>query len=205
MDDPTRSRRASLTRRSFLKGIGSVSAAVSAGGLPLPRRAEASEEVDLPEALRSRVSLKVNGVRHDLEIPSRTTLLEALREHLGLTGAKPGCEQGHCGACTVLVGGQPVYSCSLLAATLEGAEIRTVEGLEKDGRLDPVQEAFIEADAMQCGYCIPGQIMSARALLDRDPHPTADDVRAALCGNLCRCGAYMNFLKALAGGIQSRG
>ena len=205
MSGHPRARRASFTRRGFLKGLGSVSAAVTASGLPLPRWAEGAEEIDVPQALRSRVVLRVNGERHALELPNRATLLDTLRDNLGLTGAKLGCDQGHCGACTVLVDGQPVYSCSQLAVLHEGRDIRTIEGLERDGKLDPVQEAFIAADAMQCGYCIPGQILSARALLDRNPQPSAGAVREALCGNLCRCGAYMNFLKALAGGVTNGG
>jgi xanthine dehydrogenase YagT iron-sulfur-binding subunit len=205
MPGDTRSRRASFTRRGFLKGLGSVSAAVTASGLPLPRWTEGAEEVEVPPALRSSVVLRVNGERHTLELPNRATLLDTLRDNLGLTGTKMGCDQGHCGACTVLVDGLAVYSCSQLAVLTDGRDIRTIEGLERDGRLDPVQEAFIAADAMQCGYCIPGQIMSARALLDRNPHPVDGEVREALCGNLCRCGAYMNFLKALVGGVKTGG
>jgi xanthine dehydrogenase YagT iron-sulfur-binding subunit len=196
---------ASVTRRSFLKGVGAASAALSAGGVAIPPAAAASaEDVEVPAELKSPVALRVNGSTYHLVLPNRTTLLEALREELGLTGAKLGCDQGHCGACTVLVDRRPVYACSQLAVTLEGRDILTVEGLEKNGVLDPVQEAFIAADAMQCGYCIPGQIMSARALLDSNPQPDADDVRQALCGNLCRCGAYMNFIKALVGGVKPR-
>ncbi len=195
---PARARRSSLTRRSFLKGVGGVSAALSAGGLPLPVWSDSSEEVEVAAELRCRVLLRVNGSRHEMEIPGRSTLLHVLREELGLTGAKQGCDQGHCGACTVLVDRKPVYACSLLAATLDGRDILTVEGLERGGTLDPVQEAFVAADALQCGYCIPGQIMSARALLDHAPEPTDAQVREALCGHLCRCGAYPNILKALS-------
>lgn len=206
MSLPTRARHSSLTRRRFLKGVGGVSAALSAGGVPLPVWSDSAEEVEVAVDLRSRVVLRVNGSRHEMEIPNRATLLHVLREELDLTGAKQGCDQGHCGACTVLVDRSPVYACSQLAATLEGREILTIEGLERGGVLDPAQEAFVAADALQCGYCIPGQIMSARALLDRTPVPTFDEVREALCGHLCRCGAYPNILKALgrAGAARRR-
>lgn len=206
MSDERRSTHpASVTRRSFLKGVGAASTLLSTGGIaPLPAGAATEEDIEIPAELRSAVALRVNGSTYHLDLPNRTTLLEALREELGLTGAKLGCDQGHCGACTVLVDRRPVYACSQLAVTLDGRDILTVEGLEKGGVLDPVQEAFIAADAMQCGYCIPGQIMSARALLDSNPQPGTEDVREALCGNLCRCGAYMNFIKALAGGVKRR-
>jgi xanthine dehydrogenase YagT iron-sulfur-binding subunit len=201
-DDSARHRRSQITRRGFLKGIGTASAAVSAAGLRPSAWSATGESIEIPPHHRTRVVLRVNGARHELDLPNRATLLEALRDELGLTGAKQGCDQGHCGACTVLVDGQPIYACSRLAATLEGRAILTVEGLEKEGRLDPVQEAFVAADAMQCGYCIPGQVMAARALLDSNPAPDAGQVREALCGNLCRCGAYMNILKALTGGVK---
>jgi aerobic-type carbon monoxide dehydrogenase small subunit (CoxS/CutS family) len=120
-----------------------------------------------------------------------------LREELGLTGAKHGCGQGACGACTVIVDGETVYSCLTLAIDCEGREIRTVEGLAADRDLHPVQEAFIEHDGYQCGFCTPGQVMSAVALLEHSPHPTEDEIRYGMSGNLCRCGAYPNIVRAV--------
>lgn len=145
----------------------------------------------------------VNGVRYDREIETRRTLLDTLREDLGLTGAKPGCDMGQCGACTVLVDGEAVYSCLLLAVELEGRQITTIEGLAVDGELDPVQAAIVEHDALQCGFCTPGQALAMKALLDRTPHPTNAEIDRALSGNLCRCGAYPK-LRAAARALAGR-
>ena len=143
------------------------------------------------------VSLSVNGkaVRHELDL--RATLLDALREHLQLFGTKKGCDHGQCGACTVHVNGRRVLSCLTLAVMHETDDIVTIEGLERDGVLHPVQEAFIEHDAFQCGYCTAGQIMSAAALLNEPCGPSDDDVREQMSGNLCRCGAYPNIVAAI--------
>lgn len=142
------------------------------------------------------VPLVVNGVRIDTPLDPRRTLLDVLRDDLALTGAKKGCDMGNCGACTVIVDGKAMYACLMLALDWADHSIRTVEGLARDGVLDPVQQAFLDADAFQCGYCTPGQVMSLRALLDADPHPNDDALRAAMSGNLCRCGAYRNILRA---------
>lgn len=142
------------------------------------------------------VVLNVNGVEHVLELEPRRTLLDALRGELGLTGAKKGCDMGNCGACTVHIDGKAIYACLVLAVECAGRAVTTVEGLEHDGELDPVQRAFIEADAFQCGYCTPGQIMSVKALLNDVREPTDEDIARAVCGNLCRCGAYRNILRA---------
>jgi aerobic-type carbon monoxide dehydrogenase small subunit (CoxS/CutS family) len=147
--------------------------------------------------------MTVNGTEHRAEVEDRWTLVEVLRDHLGLTGTKIGCDRGECGACTVLLDGKPVYSCSQLAVWADGRTVETVEGLERNGRLHPLQEAFIEHDGPQCGYCTSGQLMSAKALLDRNPHPTADEVRAAMTGNICRCSNYNRYVAsvlAAAGG-----
>jgi xanthine dehydrogenase YagT iron-sulfur-binding subunit len=144
----------------------------------------------------SALSLSINGVAHDVAVEPRLTLLDLLRGDLGLTGTKRVCNMGNCGACTVLVDGHPMYSCLLLAIDCVDREITTIEGLEKGGRLDPVQQAFIEADAFQCGFCTPGQIMSLRGLLNAHPEPTTDEIKRAVSGNLCRCGAYLNIVKA---------
>jgi len=142
------------------------------------------------------VALNVNGEAVSVRVPPRRTLLDTLRESLALTGTKRVCDEGTCGACTVLVEGRPVYACMTLAIACEGKPIETIEGLAKDGELHPVQRAFIDADAFQCGFCTPGQIMSIVALLRENPAPTEEDVRRAVAGNLCRCGAYPNIVAA---------
>jgi carbon-monoxide dehydrogenase small subunit len=146
---------------------------------------------------RVPVTLAVNGVRRDLAVSPRRTLLDVLREDLNLTGAKHGCDQGACGACTVLAGGKPVLSCLALAADCEGADITTVEGLARDGRLTPLQAAFVEAGAVQCGFCTAGMVLAASALLAADPRPSAAAVREALSGNLCRCTGYVKVVEAV--------
>ena len=139
---------------------------------------------------RSRITLTVNGRRHDLEVDHRWTLLRTLREELDLTGAKRGCDRGECGACTVLLDGQPVYSCQMLALQVRSRAVSTVESLGSVGSLDPLQTAFLAKDGSQCGFCAPGFLMSAKALLDANPSPTEAQIRAALSGNICRCNAY---------------
>jgi carbon-monoxide dehydrogenase small subunit len=145
---------------------------------------------------RKVVALTVNGNRVEAEVDSRVTLAEFLREELGLTGTKVGCNRGECGSCTVILDGNAVYSCTVLAVEAEGREVLTIEGLGKEGKLHPLQEAFVEHDALQCGYCTPGMLMSLKALLERNPHPTEEDVRNAIDGNLCRCGCYPNIIEA---------
>jgi carbon-monoxide dehydrogenase small subunit len=143
------------------------------------------------------ISLTVNGMAEQAEVPSNMMLLTLLREELGLTGAKNGCAAGECGACTVIMNGEPVNSCLVLAVEADGSEIITVEGLSDDGRLDPLQEAMIEAGGTQCGYCTPGVLISARALLDRSPSPTDDEIKDALRGNLCRCTGYTRIIESI--------
>jgi aerobic-type carbon monoxide dehydrogenase small subunit (CoxS/CutS family) len=142
------------------------------------------------------VLLDVNGERHALALEPRRTLLDVLRRELGLTGAKCACDMGNCGACTVHLDGRAVYSCLTLAVDCEGRAVTTIEGLAKDGALDPLQAAFVAADALQCGYCTPGQVMSLRALLNDNPSPSEEEIRRAVSGNLCRCGAYRNIVRA---------
>ena len=143
------------------------------------------------------LTLHVNGHTRRLHLDSRVTLLDALREHLGLTGTKKGCDQGACGACTVLLDGKRVLACLMLAAQCDGRDVTTIEGLAKDHELHPVQEAFIRHDGFQCGYCTPGQIMSAVALLDEGRAGSDEQIREFMSGNLCRCGAYPNIIAAI--------
>lgn len=144
------------------------------------------------------IELTVNGETYRAAVPSRRTLLDLLRDQLALTGTKKVCDMGHCGACTVLRDGKAVLSCLTLATACDGADIRTVEGLAApDGTLSPLQQAFIDADAFQCGFCTPGQLMSATALLAENPTPSSEEIRAYMAGNLCRCGAYSGIVDAI--------
>lgn len=144
-----------------------------------------------------QITVKVNGELEQVNIASHMTLLEMLREKLVMTGVKNGCAAGECGACTVLMNGEPLNSCMVLAVECDGAEITTVEGLADDGRLDPVQEAIIEQGGVQCGFCTPGVLISSRALLDRNPDPDDYEIRDALVGNLCRCTGYLRIIDAV--------
>ena len=144
-----------------------------------------------------KITATVNGSTEMVDVPSNMTLLQLLRERLVLTGAKNGCAAGECGACTVILNGEPVNSCMVLAVECDGAEIITVEGLAHDGQLDPIQQAIIEQGGVQCGFCTPGILISARALLDRNPHPSEYEIRDALIGNLCRCTGYLRIIDAV--------
>jgi xanthine dehydrogenase YagT iron-sulfur-binding subunit len=150
----------------------------------------------MPPVARLPVVLRVNGEEHALLLEPRRTLLATLRHDLQLTGTKKVCDVGNCGACTVIVDGRAMYSCLLLAVDCAGREITTIEGLARGRELDPVQRAFIEADAFQCGFCTPGQVLSLRALLDEHPDPSDEQIQRAVSGNLCRCGAYRHILRA---------
>src|SRR4051812_115008 len=187
------------TRRRFLKQVAGTGVAVGFGpalmGIGSLAAAETAQSGTV--IAPARVRLKINGQEHALEIDPRTTLLDALREHLQLTGSKKGCDHGQCGACTVLVNGRRINSCLSLAITHEGDEITTIEGLAKGDELHPVQAAFLEHDGFQCGYCTPGQICSAVALL-KEGHTGSDaEIREWMSGNICRCGAYTNIVAAI--------
>ena len=143
------------------------------------------------------ISLIVNGSRERLDVPANMTLLQMLREKLALTGTKNGCEAGECGACTVLLDGEPVNSCMMLAVEANGCTLLTVEGLAPEGKLSPLQQAFVGHNAVQCGFCTPGMLMSATALLQRNPHPTRKEIQEALVGNLCRCTGYVRIIDAI--------
>jgi carbon-monoxide dehydrogenase small subunit len=147
--------------------------------------------------MKDRVLLRVNGKRYEVELGPYALLSDVLREDLGLKGTKRGCDFGGCGACTVLLDGQAIYSCMMPARHAEGHDITTIEGLGKDGELTPVQQAFIKNMGFQCGYCTPGIIMSTTALLKQNPHPTENDIREALAGNLCRCTGYTSIFKTI--------
>lgn len=148
-------------------------------------------------ALRVPVSVEINGESYEVVVEPYWTLLDLLRDELGLTGTKKGCNEGACGTCTVLLNGRTVLSCLIFAVQANEQKITTIEGLESAGELHPVQRAFIEYDGLQCGFCTPGQIMSAKSLLDSNPHPSEDDVRKALAGNICRCGCYNKIVEAV--------
>jgi aerobic-type carbon monoxide dehydrogenase small subunit (CoxS/CutS family) len=161
-------------------------------------KVSASAEIDPRDAPQrtKQIVLNVNGINHSLEIESRTTLAEALRENLGLTGTKIGCNRAECGSCTVIIDGDAVYSCTTLAASAAGKKIETIEGISEGSELHPIQELFIQYDALQCGYCIPGIIMSMKAMLDRHHGKLSrDEIRQGISGNYCRCGAYPNIEK----------
>lgn len=145
---------------------------------------------------KKHIALTVNGRKVEFDVDVRMTLAEFLREELGLIGTKVGCNRAECGSCTVILDGNAVYSCTVLAVEATGREVFTIEGLIEDGKLHPLQEAFIEYDALQCGYCTPGMIMSLKALLDSNPHPTEEDIKNAIDGNACRCGCYPNIINA---------
>ena len=149
------------------------------------------------------VTLKVNGETYELAIAPHRTLLDVLREEIQLTGTKKGCDVGDCGACTVLLDGKPVNSCLILAATVQNSEILTIEGLAKNGKLHPLQKAFLKDGAVQCGFCTPGVLMSLKALVDTNPSPTLEDVKTAMAGNLCRCTGYTKMFKAVETATRS--
>jgi aerobic-type carbon monoxide dehydrogenase small subunit (CoxS/CutS family) len=199
----TPDRDAEVSRREFLGATGAALVVTAASATPLAAQGAAAPAV--PARPRSAIRLTVNGAGRRVQVDDHWTLAELLRDHLRLTGTKLGCERGECGACTVLVDDKAVYSCSYLAVWADGRSVTTVEGLSRDGRLDPLQDAFIAHDAPQCGYCTSGQLMSAKALLNVNPTPTPADVRTALAGNICRCSNYNRIVEAVvAAGAASR-
>ena len=181
-----------VSRRTFIKTAGVGAAAT---GLVGAAPAGSPPAVLGPDAVA--VTLKVNGAVRELTVEPRVTLLRALRNHLDLTGAKEVCDRGGCGACTVLVDGKPVASCLMLAVDAEGREITTVEGLGTPDKMSPVQAAFVECDALQCGFCTPGFVVAATALLKSNPNPSLPEIRHGLSGNLCRCGTYSRVFEAV--------
>jgi aerobic-type carbon monoxide dehydrogenase small subunit (CoxS/CutS family) len=185
-----------ISRRRFVEGTSAGIVAVAA--IPAVEAQQKAPVTTTQSGVpRTTIKITVNGVDHRVEVEDRWTLVELLRDHLELTGTKIGCDRGECGACTVLVDGTPLYSCSQLAVWMDGRSIQTVEGLAKNGKLDPLQEAFIEHDAPQCGYCTSGQLMIAKALLMKNARPTRDEVRTAMTGNLCRCSNNNHYVEAV--------
>jgi xanthine dehydrogenase YagT iron-sulfur-binding subunit len=189
-----------ISRRRFVEGTSAGIVAVAA----IPEiKAQQKPVSTAPRVPQTAIKLTVNGVEHRVDVEDRWTLVELLRDHLELTGTKIGCDRGECGACTVLVDGTPLYSCSQLAVWMNGRSIQTVEGLARNGKLDPLQEAFIEHDAPQCGYCTSGQLMIAKALLMKNARPTRDEVRTAMTGNLCRCSNYNHYVEAVMAAVKA--
>jgi xanthine dehydrogenase YagT iron-sulfur-binding subunit len=180
------------TRREVIAGAATASIAM---GMPLDTTAQQSDSGT--PAVAIPVNFTVNGTQHALTLDPRATVLDVLREHLDLTGTKKGCDQGQCGACTVLIDGRRINSCLTFAVMYEGAQITTIEGLAKDGALHPLQQAFIDHDAFQCGYCTPGQICSGVGLIGEGRAKTAEEIRELMSGNICRCGAYTNIVAAI--------
>ena len=195
-----------LSRRQFLRG-GAAAGALSTAGMLVGEIAEGAKKKPHPPAVPEGmevfgpgpvpIRLRINDKGYDLKVEPRATLLDVLREELELTGAKRVCDRGTCGACTVILNGKAVYSCSLLAIDVQRQPVETIEGLARPGRLHPLSAAFVEHDAQQCGFCTPGFVMAAKALLDHTPSPTLKDVHHGLSGNFCRCGTYAGMRQAV--------
>ena len=190
-----------VTRRAFLKGLGAGGGALGAGllaaGVAPPKTGSTTGAGTTLGPGPVPISLKVNGQVKTARVEPRVTLLDVLRDRLDLTGTKKICDRGECGGCAVLLDGRPVYACMMLALDARGRSITTIEGVAPRGGLHPVQEAFVEKDALQCGFCTPGFVVAAKALLDRDPRPGLDQVREALGGHICRCGTYPRIFEAV--------
>ena len=193
-----------ISRRSFLKGVGTGAVAASVVPTVLVGAETAAEAQMGDEITRAKIKLNINNKTHEVEVESRTTLLSVLRDgfdtngnHLDLTGAKQICDRGECGGCTVQVDGKAVYSCMTLALEAQGKQITTVEGLANGDRLHPVQEAFVQHDALMCGFCTPGFVVAAKSLLDQNPSPSSDEIKEGLAGNICRCGTYPFIFEAV--------
>lgn len=181
----------SISRRRFIEGTGAALVTATSQSAP------AAKSESNSGSPHSTIHLTINGKAQSIEVEDRWTLVEVLRDHMHLTGTKIGCDRGECGACTVLLEGKPVYSCSQLAVWMDGKSIQTVEGLEHNNKLDPLQQSFMDHDAPQCGFCTSGQLMSAKACLNAHPHATRDEVRAAMTGNICRCSNYNHYVEAV--------
>ena len=193
-----------ISRRRFLKGVGTGAVAASVVPNVLIGAETAAEAQMGDEITRAKIKLNINNKTHEVEVESRTTLLSVLRDgfdtngnYLDLTGAKQICDRGECGGCTVQVDGKAVYSCMMLALEAQGKQITTVEGLANGDRLHPVQEAFVQHDALMCGFCTPGFVVAAKSLLDQNPSPSPEEIKEGLAGNICRCGTYPFIFEAV--------
>jgi xanthine dehydrogenase YagT iron-sulfur-binding subunit len=195
MSDDDKDKKSGVSRRTFLKASGiSLTVPVVLGHRVIKVH---GADVQVYGPGKTSLSLRVNGKNFEAELEPRVTLLDALRNNFDLTGAKRVCDRGTCGACTVIMDGKPVYACSVLAIEAQGKKITTVEGLSEGGRLHPIQQAFIDNDAQQCGFCTPGFVVACKAFLDRNPNPTREQVERGLGGNLCRCGTYVGVREAV--------
>jgi aerobic-type carbon monoxide dehydrogenase small subunit (CoxS/CutS family) len=197
-----------ISRRSFIKGAGAVAAAAGLVRVPGAAADQKSLPAGVAESLgpaAEPIELEINGQTFKFTIEPRVTLLGALREHLGLTGTKLVCDRGACGACTVHLDGRPVTSCMMLAVDARGHEVTTIEGLGTPAKMHPVQAAFVEHDALQCGFCTPGMVMSVAAALERNPAATIDEIKHATAGNTCRCGTYTHVFEAALSVAKHRG
>jgi aerobic-type carbon monoxide dehydrogenase small subunit (CoxS/CutS family) len=192
-----------FSRRTFLKSVGLAAATTGLVGAAGEDARAAQTTILGPDPVP--LSLTVNGRVQTITVEPRVTLLRVLRNHLGLTGAKETCERGACGGCTVLLDGAPICACLLLAVDAVGHEITTVEGLGAPDQLSPVQAAFVECDALQCGFCTPGFVVASTALLQQNPHPNLEEIKAGLAGNLCRCGTYSRIFEAVQRAAQQKG
>jgi len=191
-----------FSRRSFVKGIGtSVIGSYAAAPVLSKFSRKVLEEVETESKNKEPLTLRVNGKKVSVSVEPETTLVELLRNKLKLTGTKVICNQGECGGCTVLMNGKAVSSCHILALDTAGSEIITIEGLMSGEKLHPIQEAFIEHDGMQCGFCTPGQVMAAQAILIKNPKPSKDEILEGMSGNLCRCAAYPNIMKSVIAAV----
>ncbi len=190
-----------VSRRGFLTTLSTSAAAVAVAGAAAPAAAAPPRK---DESEPTRIVLSVNGRRYRLGVEPRETLISVLRERLGLIGAKPGCERGECGACTVLLDGTTRYSCMTLAVEAQDKVITTIEGLAQGEELSDLQKAFVHEDGFQCGFCTPGQVLAAEGLLRKNPKPSLDEIRLGMSGNLCRCGAYGHIFKAVQKAASTR-
>jgi xanthine dehydrogenase YagT iron-sulfur-binding subunit len=207
IDDRKPRKLPAISRRSFIKGAGAVAAAAGLVRVPTASADQKSLPAGVIESLgpeAESIDLKINGQATKITIEPRVTLLGALREHLGLTGTKLVCDRGACGACTVHLDGRPVTSCMMLAVDARGHEVTTIEGLGTPAAMHPVQAAFVAHDALQCGFCTPGMVMSVAAALARNPAATIDDIKHATAGNTCRCGTYTHVFEAALSVAKAR-
>ena len=193
---PEKPKKPNVSRRGFIRGVSIGTTAVSAGVLDA-QKAEAAPASATIGPDEVPITLKINGKPVKVSVEPRVTLLDAFRNRLAITGAKRVCDRGTCGACTVIMNGKVVYSCTVLAIDAQGKDIQTIEGIAPEGKLHPVSAAFVNQDGQQCGYCTPGFVMAAKGYLDRHPNPTYEQVEKGLGGNLCRCGTYVGVRKAV--------